>query len=145
MSWPHAERPGEPADASRPWHWVARSDDGGLHPLPIGWNPHLRHWVTWDGATLAPAEAAARFGYLGPCLTPVEAEARVAQAVATAAPPRETPPSELRGLAGLGASSIPDPPPTMVFKKDAIRNHLLIFAGTLFGTLFLIDKFNLMR
>jgi hypothetical protein len=99
--------------------------------------------VTWDGATLAPAEAAARFPYLVPILTPAESESRVAQAAA--APPRVVPPGELRGLAGLGATSIPDPPPTMVFKKDAIRNHLLIFAGTLFGTLFLIDKFNLMR
>ena len=50
-----------------------------------------------------------------------------------------------RGLAALGATSIPDPPPAMVFRKDAVRNHLLIFAGTLFGTLFLIEKFNLMR
>jgi hypothetical protein len=148
MSWPHAERPGEPADTSRPWHWVTRREDGGLHPLPIGWNPHLRHWVTWDGGTLAPREAAERFGYLGPCVTPAEAEAKLAEAVAAAtpaAPPREVPPGELRGLAGLAANSIPDPPPTMVFRKDAIRNHLLIFAGTLFGTLFLIDKFNIMR
>ena len=55
------------------------------------------------------------------------------------------PAQELRGLAALGASSVPDPPAELVRKKDAIRNHLLIFAGTLFGTLFLIDKFNLMR
>jgi hypothetical protein len=33
----------------------------------------------------------------------------------------------------------------MVFRKDAVRNHLLIFAGTLFGTLFLLDQFNMMR
>lgn len=142
MSWPHAERPGEPADPSRPWHWVARSDDGGRHPLPVGWNPHLRHWITWDGANLSPQDAAARFSYLGPCMTPEETGAMVRDAVAKVAP---APVQELRGLAALGASSVPDPPPTMVFKKDAIRNHLLIFAGTLFGTLFLIDKFNIMR
>jgi hypothetical protein len=142
MSWPIAERPGEPADTNRPWHWVARADDGGRHPLPLGWNPHLRNWAQWDGTSLAPAEAAQRFAYLGPCMTPAEAEAKLAAAVAAIAP---APVAEPRGLAALAANSVPDPPPTLVFRKDAIRNHLLIFAGTLFGTLFLIDKFNLMR
>jgi hypothetical protein len=142
MSWPHAERPGEPADTNRPWHWVARKEDGGQHPLPLGWNPHLRNWVLWDGTSLAPAEAAQRFGYLGACMTPAETDAKVSAAVAAVAP---APAVELRGLAALGASSVPDPPPELVRRKDAIRNHLLIFAGTLFGTLFLIDKFNLMR
>ncbi|WP_270936566.1 hypothetical protein, partial [Falsiroseomonas oryzae] len=65
----------------------------------------------------------------------------VAQATPAAPPPEEEP----RGLAALAASALPEPPPAMVYKKDAIRNHLLIFAGTLFGTLFIIDKFNIMR
>jgi hypothetical protein len=84
MPWPDPQRPGEPAESSRPWHWVTRGEDGGLHPLPLGWNPHLRHWV---------------------------------------------------------ASAAPPPPLKMVYKKDAVRNHVLIFLGTLFGTLFLLDQF----
>jgi hypothetical protein len=76
------------------------------------------------------AEAAQRFGYLGACMTPAEADAKVTAAVAAVAP---APAAELRGLAALGASSIPDPPPELMRRKDAIRNHLLIFAGTLFG------------
>ena len=145
MPWPIAARPGEPADPNRPWHWVSRTEDGGLHPLPVGWNPHLRHWVLWDGATIGPEEASRRFAYLGPCLTPAETHAAVADAVASATPAAPPPQSEPRGLAALAASALPDPPPAMVYRKDAIRNHLLIFAGTLFGTLFLIDKLNLMR
>ncbi|WP_237212809.1 hypothetical protein [Falsiroseomonas oryziterrae] len=116
--------------------------------MPIGWNPHLRHWVLWDGSTIGSEEAARRFAYLGPCLTPAETEAVVADAVAAttpAAPPPERSPEPLRGLAALAAAAAPDPPAAMVFRKDAIRIHLLVFAGTLFGTLFLIDKFNLMR
>ncbi len=145
MSWPIAARPGEPADPNRPWHWVSRAEDSGLHPLPVGWNPHLRHWVLWDGATIGTEEAAKRFAYLGPCLTPAENQAAVAQAVAAATPAEPPPEREPRGLAALAASALPEPPPATVYRKDAIRNHLLIFAGTLFGTLFLIDKFNLMR
>ncbi|HEV7265429.1 MAG TPA: hypothetical protein VGN83_10985 [Falsiroseomonas sp.] len=145
MSWPDPQRPGEPADPSRPWHWVNRAEDRHGHPLPIGWNQHLRHWVIWDGSTLGPEEAARRFAYAGPCLTPAEAEARVAEAVAEATPAAPPPDEPPRGLAALAASALPDPPPAMVYRKDAIRNHLLIFAGTLFGTLFLADQFNLMR
>lgn len=145
MSWPDPQRPGEPADPSRPWHWVHRAEERHGHPLPIGWNTHLRHWVLWDGATMGPEEAGRRFAYLGPCLTPAETEARIADAVAEAAPAAPPPEAEPRGLAALAASAQPEPPPAMVYRKDAIRNHLLIFAGTLFGTLFLIDKFNLMR
>lgn len=148
MSWPDAERPGEPVESNRPWHWVSRTEDGGLHPLPVGWNPHLRHWILWDGSTIGPEEAARRYAYVGVCLTPAEIEAAVADAVAAAtpaAPPPERPAEPPRGLAALAASAVPDPPPAMVFRKDAIRVHLLVFAGTLFGTLFMIDKFNLMR
>ncbi|MGG5808841.1 hypothetical protein [Falsiroseomonas sp. CW058] len=146
MAWPDPRRPGEPADPNRPWHWVTRSEDGGLHPLPLGWNPHLRHWVAWDGATLSVEEAARRFGYLGPCLTPAETQAQIAEAAAVPAadsPERAAEPP--RGLAALAASAVPDPPPAMVYRKDAIRIHLLVFAGTLIGTVFLIDKFNVMR
>jgi len=144
MAWPDPQRPGEPGDPQRPWHWVGRAEDAAAHPLPLGWNPHLRHWIAWDGATLSPEEAGRRFTYLGPCRTPAETEALVADAVAAAAP-AALPPEEPRGLAALAASAMPDPPPAMVYRKDAIRIHLLIFAGTLFGTLFLVDKFNLLR
>lgn len=143
MSWPDPARPGEPPDQARPWHWVTRAEDRGMHPLPIGWNPHLRHWVIWDGTTLSPAEAGQRFAYLGPCLTPAETQAAVADAVAEATPaepPPEKPPEQPRGLAALAASALPDPPPAMIYKKDAIRLHVLIFLGTLFGTLFIADK-----
>ncbi|MFM7420572.1 MAG: hypothetical protein ACKO54_12900, partial [Alphaproteobacteria bacterium] len=64
-AWPDAARPGEPADATRPWHWLARLDDGGEAPVPLGWNPAVRQWLSWDGSALAPAEAARRFRYLG--------------------------------------------------------------------------------
>ena len=138
MAWPNPTHPGEPAD-SRPWHWVARVEDGSRTALPIGWNGALRQWMVWDGSAVGPEEAARRFLYLGPCLTPTETEAALAEAKSGAAA------EPLRGLAALAASATPPPPPSMVFRKDAIRNHLLIFAGTLFGTMFLIDKFNLMR
>jgi len=134
MSWPDPARPGEPAEMQRPWHWAARQDDGAA--LPIAWNPHLRQWTEWGGATLSIAEAARRFRYLGPALTPEETAARVTEAADGGAP---------RGLAGLAASAVPEPPPAMVYRAAAIRNHLLIFAGTLFGTLFIVEKFNLMR
>ncbi|MGG5817525.1 hypothetical protein [Falsiroseomonas sp. HW251] len=140
MSWP-VSRPGEPADHDRPWHWVSRVEDGGSHPLPLGWNPHLRHWVLWDGATIAPEEAARRFAYLGPCMTPAETEAKLAEAVAAATPAAPPPEAEPRGLAALAASALPEPPPEMVYKKKAMVMHLMIFAGTLFGTLFIAEKF----
>ncbi|WP_270937964.1 hypothetical protein, partial [Falsiroseomonas oryzae] len=110
MAWPDPARPGEPKDSARPWHWVTRAEDGGLHPLPIGWNPHLRHWVIWDGSTLNPPEAAQRYAYLGPCLTPAETQAAVAEAVAQATPAAPPPEEEPRGLAALAASALPEPP-----------------------------------
>lgn len=131
MTWPNPARPGEPADANRPWHWVARSDDAGRAPLPIGWNGAMRAWMVWDGGSVSAAEAAQRFTYLGPCLTPEETAAAMA-AKAQAAEPR--------GLAALAASAEPPPPPAMIYRKDAVRVHLLIFAGTLIATLFLAEK-----
>jgi hypothetical protein len=83
--------------------------------------------VLWDGATIGPEEAGRRFAYLHPCLTPAETEARIAESEAAAAP-RE-----------------PEEPPAMVYRRDAVRNRLLIFAGTLFGTIFVIEKFGLMQ
>jgi hypothetical protein len=132
MAWPNTAHPGEPAD-SRPWHWVARVEDAGRTALPIGWNGALRQWMVWDGSTVGPEEAARRFLYLGPCLTPGEIKASL-EAASTGT--SNDPP---RGLAALVASATPPPPPAMVFRKDAIRNHLMIFAGTLFGTLFLAE------
>jgi hypothetical protein len=52
---------------------------------------------------------------------------------------------EPRGLAALAASAPPEPPPATVYRRDAVRNHLLIFAGTLFGTIFVIEEFGLMQ
>jgi hypothetical protein len=142
MSWPEPQRPGEPAESSRAWHWVSRLEDYGRHAQPVSWNAALRRWTLWDGGSLTPAEAVDRLRYHGPAMTPDETEAKVAEAVAAAVPPE---PDVPRGLAALAASAEPPPPPAMVYRKHAIRNHILIFAGTLFGTLFLIEKFNLMR
>jgi hypothetical protein len=142
MSWPEAQRPGEPSDHGRPWHWVSRAEDAGQHAQPVSWNPALRRWTLWDGGSLTAAEAAERLRYHGPALTPDETRAHVARAVAAAAPPE---PEIPRGLAALAAAALPEPPPAMVYRKHAIRNHILIFAGTLFGTLFVVEKLNLMR
>lgn len=116
-AWPNAARPGEPADTARPWHWLARLDDGGQAALPLGWNAAARQWLSWDGSALAPEEAARRFRYLGPALTPAEIEAQ-AEPAATA----------------------PPQPVDMVPRRDAIRNHLLIFVGSVVATLFLAEK-----
>ncbi len=119
-AWPDAARPGEPADTARAWHWLARLDDGGQAPVPLGWNPAVRQWLSWDGSSLAPAEAARRFRYLGPALTPAEVATETAQAEAVA--------------------PLPAQPIDMVPKRDAIRNHLLIFVGSVVATLFLAEK-----
>jgi hypothetical protein len=138
MAWPDSNRPGEPGDA-RPWHWVARAEDGAGTPLPIGWNGALRQWMVWDGSNVGPEEAARRFTYLGPALTPAETAARLAEAEAGRAP------EPLRGLAALAASAQPPPPDHLVRRKDAVRNHILIFAGTLFGTLWLAEMVGLIK
>jgi hypothetical protein len=119
-AWPNTARPGEPADAARPWHWLARLDDGGQTPVPLGWNSAARQWLSWDGSALAPAEAARRFRYLGPALTPEEVAAEAAKAE-------------------IGEVT-PQAPADMVPRRDAIRNHLLIFAGSVVATLFLAEK-----
>jgi hypothetical protein len=119
-AWPNPTRPGEPADAARPWHWLARLDDDGQAPVPLGWNAAARQWLSWDGSALAPAEAARRFRYLGPALTPAEVAAEAASAE-----PAET---------------LPITPLDMVPRRDAIRNHLLIFVGSVVATLFLAEK-----
>lgn len=116
-AWPNAARPGEPADNARPWHWLARLDDDGNAPVPLGWNAAARQWLSWDGSALAPHEAAQRFRYLGPALTPDE--------VAAQAEMQET---------------VADEPVAMVPRRDAIRNHLLIFVGSVVATLFLAEK-----
>ncbi|MGI9129727.1 MAG: hypothetical protein ACR2IG_16090 [Roseomonas sp.] len=119
-AWPNATRPGEPADTARPWHWLARLDDGGQAPVPMGWNAAARQWLSWDGSALAPSEAARRFHYLGPALTPAEVAAEAVQAD----PIQTTPP----------------PPADMVPRREAIRNHLLIFVGSVVATLFMAEK-----
>ena len=119
-AWPNTTRPGEPADTARPWHWLARLDDGGQAPLPLGWNPAARQWLSWDGTALAPEEAARRFRYLGPALTPAEVAAEAVRIETVEAPPSA--------------------PADMVPRRDAIRNHLLIFVGSVVATLFLAEK-----
>ena len=119
-AWPNTTRPGEPADTARPWHWLARLDDGGQAPLPLGWNPAARQWLSWDGTALAPEEAARRFRYLGPALTPAEVAAEAVRIETVEAPPSA--------------------PADMVLRRDAIRNHVLIFLGSVVTTLFLAEK-----
>jgi hypothetical protein len=119
-AWPDATRPGEPADTARAWHWLARLDDGGQAPLPMGWNAAARQWFAWDGSALAPAEATRRFRYLGPALTPAE--------IAAEAAPAEP------------AETMPTIPAEMIPRRDAIRNHLLIFVGSVVATLFMAEK-----
>ena len=119
-AWPNTARPGEPADTARPWHWLARLDDGGQAPVPLGWNSAARQWLSWDGSALAPEEAARRFRYLCPALPPAEG------AVEAAATEKFTP--------------VPAHPADMVPRRDAIRNHVLIFAGSVVATLFLAEK-----
>jgi hypothetical protein len=99
---------------------LARLDDGGQTPVPLGWNSAARQWLSWDGSALAPAEAARRFRYLGPALTPEEVAAEAAKAE-------------------IGEVT-PQAPADMVPRRDAIRNHLLIFAGSVVATLFLAEK-----
>ncbi|MFM7778863.1 MAG: hypothetical protein ACKPB8_08915 [Alphaproteobacteria bacterium] len=119
-AWPDATRPGEPADTTRAWHWLARFDDDGQAPLPMGWNAAARQWLAWDGSALAPAEAARRFRYLGLALTPAEIVA-------------ESAPAEL-------AETMPAIPADMIPRRDAIRNHLLICVGSVVATLFVAEK-----
>jgi hypothetical protein len=88
--------------------------------MPLGWNPAARQWLSWDGSALAPEEAARRFRYLGPALTPAEVAVEAAQAEAM--------------------PTMPAIPVDMVPKRDAIRNHLLIFVGSVVATLFLAEK-----
>jgi hypothetical protein len=95
-------------------------DDGGQAPLPLGWNPAARQWLSWDGTALAPEEAARRFRYLGPALTPAEVAAEAVRIETVEAPPSA--------------------PADMVPRRDAIRNHVLIFLGSVVTTLFLAEK-----
>ncbi|MFN7305481.1 MAG: hypothetical protein ACK5TQ_02735, partial [Acetobacteraceae bacterium] len=74
---------------------------------------------SWDGSALAPAEAARRFRYLGPALTPAEVAAETAEAEAAA---------------------LPAQPGDMVPKRVAIRNHLLLFVVSVVATLVLAEK-----
>jgi hypothetical protein len=99
---------------------LARLDDGGQAPIPLGWNSAARQWLSWDGSALAPEEAARRFRYLGPALPPAEGVVEVASA---------------ERFAPVSAH-----PADMILRRDAIRNHLLIFVGSVVATLFLAEK-----
>jgi hypothetical protein len=88
--------------------------------LPLGWNSAARQWLSWDGSALSPEEAARRFRYLGPALTPAEITAEATQADII--------------------EPIQAAPLDMVPRRDAIRNHLLIFVGSVVAMLFLAEK-----
>jgi hypothetical protein len=69
--WPDASKPGVPLNPERDgWHWLLWK--GGAQPVPLRWNTGLGGgWSSYstDGT-------AARYLYLGPCLTPAEVAAR---------------------------------------------------------------------
>jgi hypothetical protein len=86
--WP--SEPGVPLNPERNgWHWVKpkASSKGGIQlfdesaPRPMPWNivSPLSHEPAWNGV-MEPKHADNAWQYLGPCLTPAEVNARVAQA-----------------------------------------------------------------
>jgi hypothetical protein len=85
--------PGEPGVPLNPerdgWHWVKpkTSPKGGIQlfdesaPRPMPWNivSPLSHEPAWNGV-MEPKHADNAWQYIGPCFTPAEVVARVAQA-----------------------------------------------------------------
>jgi hypothetical protein len=73
--WPG--KPGVPLNPERDgWHWCER--DGGLEPR--FWSSGQQLWAGSRNSWISPKMLLALFGYAGPCLTPAEVDARVAQA-----------------------------------------------------------------
>jgi len=89
-NWPDPARPGVPMNPERDgWHWIKPkiSPKGGIQLIdesasrPMPWNivSPLSHKPAWNGV-MEPEHAANAWQYIGPCLTPAEVDARVAQA-----------------------------------------------------------------
>jgi hypothetical protein len=84
-NWPDPARPGVPMNPERDgWHWVQRVDKGFVpSPRIVLWTDD---WASgqfsWDavGYEADEQKLGRDFRYLGPCLTPAEVDARVAQA-----------------------------------------------------------------
>jgi hypothetical protein len=77
--WPDPKRRGVPMNPERSrWHWLLWH--GNEHPTPVEWT--AGKVPVWDtGARfVSPEEMARHRSYLGPCLTPAEVAARVAEA-----------------------------------------------------------------
>jgi hypothetical protein len=67
---------GRPQNPEREgWHWVQHRDNA---PEVLNWSP-LRDWH-YEGDWVYPGFIGQNYRYIGPCLTPAEIEARVAQA-----------------------------------------------------------------
>lgn len=74
--WP--SRPGVPLHPERDgWHWV-----GGT-VQPSGWDADCQEWLSASGGWIKPADLA-HHRYIGPCLTPAEVSAALADARAQA-------------------------------------------------------------
>ena len=74
--WP--SRPGVPLHPERDgWHWV-----GGT-VQPSGWDADCQEWLSASGGWIKPADLA-HHRYIGPCLTPTEHAAALADARAQA-------------------------------------------------------------
>jgi hypothetical protein len=84
-TWPDPARPGVPLNPERDgWHWVQRIDKGFVpNPRIILWTDD---WSSgqffWDavGYQADEQKLGRDFRYLGPALTPAEADARVSEA-----------------------------------------------------------------
>jgi hypothetical protein len=80
--WPDAARPGVPLNPERDgWHWLEWMDYCGTNPTGIIDQFKWERDGYWDRTTHRSARYWACWRYLGPCLTPAETEARVADAL----------------------------------------------------------------
>ncbi len=80
-NWPDPDRSGVPANPERDgWHWLSWNGD----PPDVGsWPPNGPEkrgpcWL-WDGEWMGPKWVGPRARYLGPCLTPAEVAAAIAE------------------------------------------------------------------
>jgi hypothetical protein len=83
-NWPDPARPGVPLNPEKGgWHWLLANTNKGPQPDAACWDARLDRWfVQGCEDAFRPNQIMNRgwLGYLGPCLTPAEVEARVAQA-----------------------------------------------------------------
>lgn len=94
-NWPDPARPGVPLKPEQDgWHWLVQAG----HEMPAMWNAAQQQWSQGGlccSGSCSPKYVASdtfipRVRYLGPCLTPAEVEARVAEA-RRAAPGKNAP------------------------------------------------------